>query len=95
MPLIEVFFSIIAPFQLVTLLRNVTSPWISSLRVLQNVLMVAYERIFYYSAIFQEKRIPRNMYVLSVSNDFYKILSTMLTVHAAFISSSLRVVGYG
>ena len=84
MPLIEVFFSIIALLQLVTLLR-----------ILRNFLVATSERIFQYTAIFLEKRIFRKMYVLSAWNDCYEIVSAVLTLHAAFLSSSLRFVGYG
>ena len=35
------------------------------------------------------------MYVLSAWNDCYEILSAVLTRHAPYLSSSLRVVGYG
>ena len=35
------------------------------------------------------------MYVLLAWNDCFEILSAVLTLHAAFLSSSLQVVGYG
>ena len=81
---VEVFFSIIALLQLVTLLR-----------ILRNFLAPSSERILQYPAIFLEKRIFRKLYVLSAWNDCYVIFSAALTLHDAFLSSSLRVVGYG
>ena len=35
------------------------------------------------------------MYVLSAWNDCFEILSSVLTLHAAHLSSSLQVVWYG
>ena len=45
--------------------------------------------------IFLEKRILRKMYMLLAGNDCFEILSVVLTLHAAFLSSSLQLVGYG
>ena len=65
------------------------------MRILRNFLAAAYERNLSYSVIFLEKKIPGKVYVLSALNDCYEILSKVLTLHADFLSSSLRVVKYG
>ena len=44
---------------------------------------------------FPRKKDSWKVYVLSALNDCYEILSKVLTLHADFLSSSLRVVKYG